>query len=131
MLQMPASDIEILKERSDDYLEEAEYLIDKGKWDLALVAIQQHCELKLKYLALKLNGSYPRTHSLRELIKLLVKHDASLDELISNENNLLRLARIEEAYINARYFPVRATQEDTLPLLKFTKEVLDEYLSRL
>ncbi len=128
---MPASEIDILKERSDDYLEEAEYLINRQKWDLSLVAIHQHCELLLKYNALKLNGSYPRTHSLKELIKSLVKHDNRLNDLIRLEDNLLRISRIEDAYINARYFPVRSSEEDVMPLMRFVKEVLDEYVSRL
>lgn len=131
MLRLPASDIEILKERSEDYLEEAERLVEEEKWDLSLVAIHQHCELLLKYISLKLNGTYPRTHSLRDLLKLLVKHEASLKSLIEEENNILRLARIEEAYISARYFPVRSGKEDVIPLLNFVKEVFDEYLSRL
>lgn len=128
---MPASEIKILKERSDDYLEDAEHLIERQKWDLSLVAIHQHCELLLKYHALRLNGSYPRTHSLKELIRSLIKHDSRLEGLIRDENNLLRLSRIEDAYINARYFPVRSEKEDVVPLLKFVKDVLDEYLSRL
>ena len=100
---MPASDIEILKERSSDYLTEAKRLTEEGKWDLAMVAIHQHCELLLKYYALKLNGSYPRTHSLRDLIRLLVKHKKELNELLNNEHNILKLARIEDAYISSRY----------------------------
>ena len=128
---MPASDIEILKVRSEEYLEEAEYLVEKKKWDLAIIAIHQHCELLLKYYALKLNGTYPRTHSFRELIKLLVKHEPRLNALIKDESHLLRLSRIEDAYISARYFPVRAKEEDVLPLLRFTKEVFDEQLSGL
>ena len=128
---MPASDIEILRERSSDYLAEAKRLVEEGKWDLAIVAIHQHCELLLKYYALKLNGSYPRTRSLRELIRLLVKHKKELNDLINNEPNILKLARLEDAYISSRYFPVRATKEDVVPLLRFVEDVFDEYISGL
>ncbi len=128
---MPASDVEILREKSSDYLAEAKRLVEEGKWDLAIVAIHQHCELLLKYYALKLNGSYPRTHSLRELIRLLVKHKKELNDLINNEPNILKLARLEDAYISSRYFPVRATKEDVLPLLRFVEDVFDEYISGL
>ena len=128
---MPASDIEILRERSSDYLAEAKRLVEEGKWDLAMVAIHQHCELLLKYYALKLNGSYPRTHSLRELIRLLVKHKKELNYLINNEPNILKLARLEDAYISSRYFPVRATKEDVVPLLRFVEDIFDEYISGL
>lgn len=47
---MPASDVEILRERSFDYLAESKRLVEEGKWDLAMVAIHQHCELLLKVL---------------------------------------------------------------------------------
>ena len=128
---MPASDIKILKLRSEEYREEADHLVSDKKWDLVLIAIRQHCELLLKYYALKLNGTYPRTRSLRELIKLLVKHEPRLNALIKDESHLLMLSRIEGAYISARYFPVRAKEEDVVPLLRFTKEVFDEQLSGL
>ena len=128
---MPASDVEILKERSFDYLAESKRLVEEGKWDLAMVAIHQHCELLLKYYALKLNGSYPRTHSLRELIRLLVKHKKELNDLINNEYNILKLARLEDAYISSRYFPVRASEQDVVPLVRFVEDVFDEYLSGL
>jgi HEPN domain-containing protein len=128
---MPASDVEILRERSFDYLAESKRLVEEGKWDLAMVAIHQHCELLLKYYALKLNGSYPRTHSLRELIRLLVKHKKELNDLINNEYNILKLARLEDAYISSRYFPVRASEQDVVPLVRFVEDVFDEYLSGL
>ena len=116
---MPASDIEILREKSSDYLTEAKRLVQEGKWDLAMVAIHQ------------LNGSYPRTHSLRELIRLLVKHKKELNDLINNEHNILKLARLEDAYISSRYFPVRALKEDAVPLLRFVEDVFDGYFSGL
>lgn len=128
---MPASDIEILLERSSDYLTEAKRLIEEEKWDLAMDAMHQHCELLMKYYALKLNGSYPRTHSLRELIRLLLKHKKELSDLVNNENNVLKLARIEDAYISSRYYPVRASAEDGLPLIRFVEDVFDEYFRGL
>jgi HEPN domain-containing protein len=128
---MPASDIEILREKSSDYLTEAKRLVQEGKWDLSMIAIHQHCELLLKYYALKLNGSYPRTHSLRELIRMLVKHKKELNDLVNNEHNILKLARPDDAYISSRYFPVRALKEDAVPLLRFVEDVFDGYFSGL
>ena len=96
-----------------------------------MVAIHQHRELLLKYYALKLNSSYPRTHSLRELIRLLVKHKKELNDLINNEYNILKLARLEDVYISSRYFPVRASEQDVVPLVRFVEDVFDEYLSGL
>ncbi|WMT45657.1 MAG: HEPN domain-containing protein [Cuniculiplasma divulgatum] len=98
---------------------------------MAMVAIHQHRELLLKYYALKLNSSYPRTHSLRELIRLLVKHKKELNDLINNEYNILKLARLEDVYISSRYFPVRASEQDVVPLVRFVEDVFDECLSGL
>ena len=128
---MPASDIEISREKSFDYLAESKRLVEEGKWGLAMVAIHQHCELLLKYYALKLNNSYPRAYSLRELIRLLVKHKKELNDLINNEYNILKLARLEDVYISSRYFPVRASEQDVVPLVRFVEDVFDECLSGL
>ncbi|MDS0257181.1 HEPN domain-containing protein, partial [Thermoplasmatales archaeon AK] len=130
-IQLSAEEAEVLKQRSYDYLDNAEYLVTQRKWDLAVVSMHQHCELLLKYHALRITGSYPRTHSLRELIRLLTKHDSRLNGLLSSELNLLKLSKLEDSYISSRYYPVKATEEDAIMLIKFVREVFDEYLSGL
>ena len=85
----------------------------------------------MKYYTLKLNGSYPRSYSLRDLIRLLIKHKKELNDLINSESNILKLSRLEDAYISSRYFPVRASEEDVIPLIRFVEDVFDEYLEGL
>ena len=106
-------------------------MVEGGEWDLAMVAIHQHRELLLKYYALKLNSPYPRAYSLRDLIRLLVKHKKELSDLINNEYNILKLTKLEGAYISSRYSSVRSSEEDVVPLARFVEDVFDECLSGL
>lgn len=46
---MPFSDIEIFKVRSEEYLEETEYLAKGKKWDLALVVIEKDVTPLLRF----------------------------------------------------------------------------------
>ena len=126
---MTMEEVEILGTRSHEYLEEAERLVLDKKWDLAMSSLYLHCELALKSRLLEFGATYPRTHSLRELIRILSKFDPRFSVLFSNENSILRLSRLEEGYISARYLPVRHSSEDVDPLLRFIKEVFGGYIS--
>lgn len=125
---MSSSEIEILRIRSHEYLEEVDWLVEREKWDLAMSSLHLHCELLLTSRLLELGATYPRTHSLKELVKILSKFKPDVLELISVENNILRLSRLEEGYISSRYLPIRYSREDVLPLQKFVKEVFDGYI---
>ena len=126
---MTMEEVEILGTRSHEYLEEAVRLVLDKKWDLAMSSLYLHCELALKSRLLEFGETYPRTHSLRELIRILSKFDPRFSVLLSDENSILRLSRLEEGYISARYLPVRYSSEDVEPLLRFIKEVFDGYIS--
>jgi len=62
---------EVLKKRAEAFLRNAERLIKDKEWDLAIFNLEQFCQLILKYKLLIKKGSYPRTHSLRTLIRIL------------------------------------------------------------
>ena len=126
---MTMEEVEILGTRSHEYLEEAERLVLDKKWDLAMSSLYLHCELALKSRLLEFGETYPRTHSLRELIRILSKFDPRFSVLLSDENSILRLSRLEEGYISARYLPVRHSSEDVEPLFRFIKEVFGGYIS--
>ncbi len=119
---------EILKLRSDEYLEETLHLVSVGKYDLAISAIHLHCDLRIRSSILRRGVPYPKTHSLKELIKIVEKLDNKVSFLLSNPDNLLRKSRIEEGYISSRYFPIRFGKDDVAPLLKFVQDVYDRYI---
>ena len=57
---MPFSDIEILELRSEEYLEEAEYLAKGKKWDLALVVIEKDVTPPLRFIKVVLDEQLSR-----------------------------------------------------------------------
>nr|WP_245522002.1 HEPN domain-containing protein [Pyrobaculum neutrophilum] len=65
-------------------------------------------------------GGYPRTHSLRRLIRELGEVEPQALELVNNIAYLHYVARLEEAYIASRYLPVIYEEAETtvLPALK-------------
>lgn len=68
---MSFEEAEVLKKRAEAFLRNAERLIKDKEWDLAIFNLEQFCQLILKYKLLIKKGSYPRTHSLRTLIRIL------------------------------------------------------------
>jgi len=69
-MDLSFEEIELLKRRANAFLHNAERLIEEGEWDLAMFNLEQYCRLTLKYKLAK-KGAYPRTHSLRSLIRML------------------------------------------------------------
>jgi len=122
---------EILKERAESFLRTAEYLISVKEWDLAIFCIEQYCRLILKYKLLIKSGSYPRTHSMRELIKQLSHYDSSVKILLEDENNLLYLTKLEDAYIVSRYLPRRYDEREVLDTFRFIREVFKSIVNRV
>jgi len=85
--------------------------------------LEQYCQLILKYKLLVKKGSYPRTHSLRRLIRELGEFNESILVLINDIKNLHYIARLEEAYIASRYLPTIYEEMETRDLSRFVKEV--------
>ena len=120
---------EVLKLRSDEYLEESVRLLSEEKYDLAMSALHLHCELRIKALLLRNGIPYPKTHSLKELIKIVKKFNDTVDPLLANQEYLLRISRIEEGYMASRYLPIRYDRDDVAPLLEFVQNVYDRYIN--
>ena len=120
---MSFEEAEVLRERAESFLANAERLVEEGVYDLAAFSIEQYCQLILKYKLLLKTGTYPRTHSIIRLIRLLSTVSPSLGTLLEGENNILYLTRIEDAYIGARYLPRRYEESEVRGMLRFVKEV--------
>jgi len=128
---MSFEEAEILRERAEAFLRNVEHLIKEKEWDLAVFCLEQYCQLILKYKLLAKSGSYPRTHSLRELIKRLKLYNASIGVLVEDEDKLLYVTKLEDAYIVSRYLPRRYEEKEVLPLYRFVKEVFKPLVSRV
>ena len=120
---MSFEEAEILRRRAESFLRNAERLIEEEEWDLAMFNLEQYCQLILKYKLLVLRGSYPRTHSLRRLIRELGEIHQDILGLIENIENLHYIARLEEAYIASRYLPYIYEEREVRDIYRFVVEV--------
>ncbi|MEM2212943.1 MAG: HEPN domain-containing protein [Candidatus Nezhaarchaeales archaeon] len=127
---MSLEEVEVLRRRAEAFLRNAEYLLKGGEWDLTVFNLEQYCQLVLKYKLLLKTGSYPRTHSLRRLIRELAKHNPKLQTLVDDEQMLHYVARLEEAYITSRYMPYSYEEKEAQSLYRFVvdkfKRLVDE-----
>ena len=118
-------EVEILRRRSREFLEEAKIALERGSYDVACFLAEQSLQLFLKSVLLKIIGDYPRTYSIRRLLGELRKITGSkyLDEFI--RANRARLSALEDAYLMARYFIKEYTLEDAEDMIKVVEETID------
>ncbi len=120
---MSFEEAELLRRRARAFLRNAKRLMEEGEWDLAVFSIEQYCQLILKYRLLLETGGYPRTNSLRRLIRRLGEGRPEILKLVEEVDNLHYIARIEEAYITARYLPYSYEGDEVKDLYRFVLEV--------
>ncbi len=123
---MSYEEAELMRKRAEAFLRNAGRLIEEKEWDLVAFNLEQYCQLILKYKLLVEKGSYPRTHSIRHLIRLLGRPEAL--KLVEDERYLHYIARLEEAYIVSRYIPYSYEEKEVLDLYKFVVEVFRKYV---
>lgn len=116
---MSFEEAEVIRERAEAFLKNAEELFEKGVYDLAAFSLEQYCQLILKYKLLVKTGTYPRTRSLLRLIRELAKIEGSAAALLED---IVVLTKIEDAYIGSRYLPRRYERAEVEAMLKFIKE---------
>ena len=93
--------------------------------------LEQYCQLILKYKLLVRKGSYPRTHSLRALIRILGQGAPEILRLVEEERYLHYIARLEEAYIASRYLPYVYEEREVRSIYGFVTEVFKRYVEKL
>ena len=120
---MSFEEAELLRRRAESFLRNALRLIEEGEADIAVFSLEQYCQLILKYKLLVYTGSYPRTHSIRLLIRELGRVDSRVLVLVNDVRNLHYVARLEEAYISSRYLPYEYTIEEVKDISRFVLEV--------
>lgn len=114
-----------------DFLRTARFQIDVGIYDLAVFNLEQALQLFLRAKLLELGVQYPRTHSLRQLLKLLQavaqgERGRLAGELL--DKYLLELGALEDAYINSRYIPREYTRDEAERLFKVVLEIMNSGL---
>ncbi|MEM3467639.1 MAG: HEPN domain-containing protein [archaeon] len=119
------AEAEFLKERAESFFRDAELAIKESRWNSAAFHLEQASQLYLKYFLFKKIGDFPKTHSLRRLLKSIGKA-YSKEEDIDNfvERNEEVIFSLEQAYIVSRYLPVEFSEKQVNKMLQFFKELL-------
>ncbi len=112
--------VEYLRERAEEFLENAEYNFSRGYYNLAAFCLEQYMQLYLKYFLARTVGYYPRTHSLSELIREAGRLCPALLEFY--RERALELSSVEDAYISSRYLPRRFDRETVEAMLRLAGE---------
>jgi len=123
---MKIKEVELLKRRALSFLEYAKIQLKGEAYDLASFSSEQAAQLYLKSLILQLSGEIPRTHSIRELLRIigeLTNRQEEVKEFI--RENRIRLRLLENAYIESRYLPIVYEKEDAEVIVGIAKEVID------
>lgn len=128
---MSDEEAEILRVRAEEFLLNAERLFGEGFYDLCVFNLEQFCQLILKYKLLVKTGTYPRTHSLIRLLRDLSMINQEVSDLLTKEEYLILLTKLEDAYISARYYPRRYEDIEARVLLRFVKEVFKPVVERI
>lgn len=118
-------EVERLKKRSIEALEVAKKALEAGKHSIAVFLADISLQLYLKATLLEKVGSYPGTHSLRELLGYLAAHVGreELKEFV--RVNRARLSALEDAYITSRYGSKVFYAEDAEDAIKLVEEVIE------
>ncbi|WP_054856640.1 HEPN domain-containing protein [Vulcanisaeta sp. JCM 16159] len=124
-------EINTLIRRARDFLRTAGFQVENGMYDLAIFNLEQALQLFLKAKILEYGAQYPRTHSIRYLLKFLrdiVPSDKKrvVSELL--DKYLFELGVLEDAYIGARYVPREYTREEAERLIKVVNEIMSSEL---
>jgi HEPN domain-containing protein len=96
-----------------------------------MFSLEQYCQLILKYKFLIKTGTYPRTHSITYLPKLLSSISQEVNTLLEDDENFIILTKIEDAYISSRYLPRRYDEREVKVVLRFVKEVFNPVVERV
>lgn len=106
-------------------------MLESREWDLSVFNLEQYCQLILKYKLLIKTGSYPRTHSLKALIREIAKINPKILSLVKDEDKLHYVARLEEAYITSRYLPYIYEESEAKSLFRFVMEIFKPVIDEI
>jgi HEPN domain-containing protein len=105
-------EIEFLKERGKEFWDVALENIDKGRYNISILHVEQALQLWLKYLIALKAGDFPKHHFLTKLIEEII--DIYRIEKLGAffYDNRLAIGEIEDAYITSRYTMKKFYKED-------------------
>jgi len=123
--------VETLKRRARDFMELAEDMMKRSKYDLAAFFAEQSCQLYLKAVLIKLFGEAPAVHGLRQLLGVLARklEENRRGDIAQSILNFVKehrdeLSDLEEAYTGARYRVLEFTENQVAAMIESAKKLL-------
>jgi len=123
---MGKEEIEILRERALSSIELAKEALKKRYYDWAIFQVEQAFQLFLKYFLASNAGYFPKTHSLRDLIKSCAEIKKELITFCEKYREIIKI--LEDAYLGSRYFPFsydKRLVEKALNAFEELKQILE------
>jgi HEPN domain-containing protein len=119
---------ENLLRRSERFMETADYQLKRGFYDLAVFSLEQALQLFLKAKLLANGVDYPRTHSVRALLEVLMEVAQEERSAIKHilDTYLMDLGVLEDAYITSRYVMRDFRREEAERLARVVREVMED-----
>jgi len=116
------SEYEFLKRNAESFHRNAIYLYKQGEYNLAAFNVEQAAQLMLKYLLAVKVGDFPRTHSLRRLLKGVKDVCPKLWSFYEEHASVI--GNMESAYIASRYYPIDFGEVEVREMLIIYEELV-------
>jgi len=127
---MSGERVNILKRRAENFLILAKELIARDMLDIASFNVHQACQLRIKASLLRLTGSIPRVHGVRELLGILanILEEEGFNNLAEDIRNFVRVYRdslidIDSSYIDSRYEPILPSRSIIMRMIEVAEEL--------
>ena len=123
---MHYEEVEFLRNRAKTFWENGDYLMKRGKYDVASFHFEQAVQLELKAIILEYSGQKYRTHSIRKLLLAIGKlfgEEGKVQKFIREHRNDIKA--LEDAYTDTRYEPIVYEDYDAEAVKKTAEMVLE------
>jgi len=116
-------EIKVLLRRAEGFIDDAVNDLEKGRYDLAMVHIEQAMQLVIKAKLLEAKGVYEKTHNLKKLLEELaeVYKGEEIKKFLAENMEIVRL--IGYAYIAGRYLVEEFEREEVEKALRVYEEL--------
>lgn len=122
---MKKKESEFLQLRAKEFLENAQELLVKKRFALAAFNFEQSAQLFLKDFLFTKIGDFPKTHSLKRLLRQIGEIANKKKIKVFMEKNADVLANLENAYLTSRYFPAKFEKKEVENMENFVKRLID------
>jgi len=112
--------MKFLKKRMNDYMKSFDMHFKNDMLNLAMFDLEQYVQLYLKQKLYDLVGEFPKTHSIRKLLREIGKiknREKEVEDFIAK--NSIYISDLELAYIASRYMDKEYSKEEVLEIKKF------------